>query len=52
MRRSQFGGQVEIVRAKVKQMGLALEETTLTNTSEVLQAAQSWPEGAGNLRAH
>lgn len=40
--------QVEIVRAKVKQMGLALEETTVSNTSEVLQAAQSL---AGKVQA-
>ena len=40
--------QVEIVRAKVEQMGLALQEATVTNTSEVLQAAQSL---VGNVQA-
>ena len=33
--------QVELVKTKVAAMGLALEEVTVTNTSEVAQAAQS-----------
>ena len=36
------------MRAKVEQMGLALQEATVTNTSEVLQAAQSL---VGNVQA-